>query len=66
MSVKTQMSIEIIRHGSRSVVCAYINFYSTHPFHPHPLTDSTLSKWQPDSSELHLILMALKINAEQQ
>lgn len=26
---------------------------------------STLSKWQPDSDKLHLILMALKINAEQ-
>lgn len=66
MSVKTQMSIEIIRHSSRSVVRAYIHFHSTHPFHPHPLTGSTLSKWQPDSSKLHLVLMALKINAEQQ
>jgi len=37
-----------------------------HPFHPRPVRVSMFSKWQPGSSELHLILMALKINAEQQ
>ena len=63
--VKSQTNIEIIKYDSRSVVHAYIHFCYMHLFHPHPLRVSTLSKWQPDSSELHLILMALKIHAEQ-